>query len=406
MPRPESGRIQVLMVEHEPITRRVLEMHLDRWGYEVFTSEDGLEARDLLVAHPDVRLLIADAAVPGLDGVELCRFARSQERLRYLHVIILTVRSGRGDILAAMQAGADAFLVKPVNASELEAQVRVARRILDLDELNSRRIEELDAVNRRIQRDLEAAARVQQSFLPEPDVSLPGVRCASLFMSSQHVAGDMFNVLSLGDGRVAAYVLDVSGHGTQAALLSVSVHLLLESMVRRPRARRSLPGAEGGVGMDDPDGVLRAINRHFPVLGQSGQYFTMVYGVLDPGAGTFHYGRAGHPWPVVVTREGARTLDEASGPALGVFREVRFVTETAPVAPGEMVLLCSDGLLEARSRQEGGEEYGGERMLNVLDRHRRRGIRACVEALRASLFRFTGGRAPRDDVTILGLEVE
>src|SRR5690606_35620244 len=93
-------------------------------------------------------------------------------------------------------------------------------------ELNSRRVEERDAVNRRIQRDMESAARVQHSFLPEPVMNLERVRCSSLFESSQHVAGDMLNVLAVRDGRVVVVVLDVSGYGSPAAFLSVSIDLL------------------------------------------------------------------------------------------------------------------------------------------------------------------------------------
>lgn len=409
-----THRVRVLVADDEPITRRVLEMHLRRWGYDVLTAEDGHQARRLLAENPDVRLLITDWMMPGCDGPELCRFARSHahERPRYLHIIVLTVKSERSELLTAMDAGADAFLVKPVNASELEAQVRVAQRILDLDEQNRSRIEQIDAFNRRIQRGMEAAARVQQSFLPERVLQLPGIRCASTFESaSHHVAGDMFNVLRLPGDRVAAYVLDVSGHGTQAALLSVSIQLLLDSLASRGEARRrSFPDVGEDVRLDDPVAVLQMLNRRFPVMATSQQFFTMVYAVLDPHTRVLHYGRCGHPWPAILSADGARLLTEAEGPALGVFQDHRFqvVPETVQLEPGDVVVLYSDGFVEAPPEGRTGgrtEEYGDERLLAVLSAHRGRGVVAAVDALQESLKQYAGPQPPLDDVTVLALEV-
>lgn len=417
----DGNRIRVLVADDEPITRRVLEMHLKRWGYDVLTAEDGHQARQMLAEHRDIRLMITDWMMPGFDGLELCRFARSQaaDRPRYLHIIMLTVKSERSELLTAMDAGADAFLVKPVNASELEAQIRVARRILDLDEQNRSSIEKLDAIYRRIQRDMEAAARVQQSFLPSRILTLPRVRCVSHFESSHHVAGDMFNVLRLPDDRVAVYVLDVSGHGTQAALLSVSVHLLLDSLSTRSQPhRRSAVEVEEEVSLGEPVAVLQMLNRRFPVMSArpsgegraSGQFFTMVYGVLDPASREFCYARGGHPWPVVVGPEGARTLEGADGAALGIFEDgiyaQKLKSETVKLDPGAFVVLYSDGVVEVPplGATTHKEEYGEQRMRQVLAANHDRGVESAIDTLIEDVRQYAGPHF-QDDVTVLGLEI-
>lgn len=403
----EETRYLVLVADDDPITRRVLESHLKRWGYDVLTAQDGNQARERLLEHPDIRMMITDWMMPGADGLELCRLARSLERTRYLHVIMLTVKSEKTEIVEAMDAGADAFLTKPVKGSELEAQVRVARRILELDELNWRRIDELRTINRRIERVMESAARVQQSFLPDQVFRTARVCCASIFESSQHLAGDIFNILALDRGRVAAYVLDVSGHGTQAALLSVSIQLLLDSLSER--GRRSASGVGEDVALDDPAQVLRMLNRRFPVMKQSGQYFTMIYGVLDPERRTFDYARAGHPWPVWVSASGARMLEDepSGGSALGIFpdEKTRIQSRTLDLEPGDLVLLYSDGITEARSATRPRDEYSPERLLEVLNRTRGLGAVSVIDTLRADLRAFAGPKAPRDDVTVLAMEL-
>lgn len=403
---PPEGEIYALVAEDEPLTRAVVVENLRRWGYRVLTAEDGGQACQALLAHPEIRLLITDWRMPGCGGGELCRMARDLERPRYLHILALTVRSSRGEGLQAIQAGADAFLIKPVDPSELEAQVRVARRILDLDELNAQRIAELDAIDRRVRLDMEAATRVQLSFLPEAILQTSGFRCASIFQSSRHVAGDMFNQMDLGQGKLAGYVLDVSGHGTQAALLSVSIQMLLESLGRtRGCFGGAAPEPGGEVSLDDPAAVLRMLNRRFPVMRQSGQYFTMIYGVLDPAERVFRYARAGHPWPVLVDSRGARLLKGSAGSALGVFSEIRVDSAVLHLAPGDLVVFYSDGLTEARSALNRHEEFATSRLLASLERTRGQGVIAAVADLEQALREFVGDQEPHDDVTVLGMEL-
>ncbi len=403
---PPGEQICALVAEDEPLARAVVVENLRRWGYRVFIAEDGDQARQALLAHPEIRLLITDWRMPGCDGRELCRMARELERPRYLHILALTVRSSRTEGLQAIQAGADAFLVKPVDPSELEAQVRVARRILDLDDLNAQRIAELDAIDRRVRLDMEAATRVQVSFLPEPVLYRPKVRCASIFQSSRHVAGDMFNLMDLGQGRLAGYVLDVSGHGTQAALLSVSIQMLLESLVSvRGGSREASAGPGERVSLEDPSAVLQMLNRRFPVMRQSGQYFTMIYGVLDPGKRTFRYARGGHPWPALVDSQGARLLKGSTGSALGVFSQVRVDSEVLDLEPGDLVVFYSDGLTEARSPRNRREEFETSRLLASLERTRGQGVIAAVQDVERALREFVGDQEPHDDVTVLGMEL-
>jgi len=402
-PDPAHDRgdvVWALVAEEDSVTRESLAEHLRGWGFRVLTARDGEQARKMLVQYPGLRILIADWRLPGCDGPELCRAARQQVRPRYLHILVLTVRSDKQQGLEAIQAGADAFLLKPVAGPELLAQVEVARRVLALEDDNWRRIQELDRINQSIQKDMEAATRVQQSFLPEHVVRSARTCCASFFRPSTHVAGDMFNYLELPGGLVAVYVLDVSGHGTQAALLSVSIQLLLESLAGSGEegARRE------GVCLEDPVEVLRTLNRRFPVMAQSGQFFTMLYGVLDPRQGLFHYARAGHPWPVVVESRGATLLEEGSGSALGILPDVHLEQRTLALEPGAMVLLYSDGVTEARSAGDRRQEFGTERLLGALDRVRGRGVEVAVQELQRALLDFVGPRGLHDDATVLGLE--
>lgn len=123
--------MRVLLVEDEPIARQRAQGLLSRLGHEVALAEDGLEGwRAWSAGRHDV--VLTDWALPGIDGLELCRRIRAERRPGFTCVLVQTVRGGRPNYLAAMEAGADDFLEKPLESDTLRARLRVAERILGL----------------------------------------------------------------------------------------------------------------------------------------------------------------------------------------------------------------------------------------------------------------------------------
>ncbi|MBS2034481.1 response regulator [bacterium] len=142
MKKSKYPALQVLLVEdHEP-TQKKLQKALTEWGHDVLARSSALEALDLLVSSPDIQLMITDWVMPDIDGLELCRLARSLERERYLHILVLTVRDNKDDLVSALEAGADTFVSKSFNLSELQAQVRTVQRTVDLESQLAARLEE------------------------------------------------------------------------------------------------------------------------------------------------------------------------------------------------------------------------------------------------------------------------
>jgi phosphoserine phosphatase RsbU/P len=123
--------VNILVVEDDPVSRRILGGMLVSLDHQVLVAEDGDEAWRLLTAEA-VDVVVTDWMMPRVDGLELTRRIRGRSRDRYLWVLLLTVLSGKGCFLDAMQAGADDFMSKPVDIDELMARLRVAERILGL----------------------------------------------------------------------------------------------------------------------------------------------------------------------------------------------------------------------------------------------------------------------------------
>lgn len=131
--------MKILVAEDDPVSRRLLEVTLRKWGYEVVTCADGQAAWEALKAPDAPQLVILDWMMPRLDGLQVCKNVRNPDERPaepYVYIILLTAKSQKTDMVTGLEAGADDYLTKPFDAQELRMRLRAGRRILDLlDEL-------------------------------------------------------------------------------------------------------------------------------------------------------------------------------------------------------------------------------------------------------------------------------
>jgi diguanylate cyclase (GGDEF)-like protein len=128
--------MRVLIADDDPVARRLLELTLTKWGYQVVPVASGLEAIQALQAADAPGLAVLDWEMPGIEGIEVCRRSRKLAEGRYTYIILLTARDRKQDIVEGLQAGADDYICKPFDTYELQARVRAAGRIVELqDEL-------------------------------------------------------------------------------------------------------------------------------------------------------------------------------------------------------------------------------------------------------------------------------
>ena len=144
--------MKVLLAEDEAVSRRLLEAHLGKWGYETVSAENGVEAWSLLTADPSIRIAVLDWMMPRVDGIELCRRVRAEIQDRPVYLLLCTARKGVDDVVQGLDAGANDYLVKPLRAAELQARLRVGVRTLELEDALHRRIAELGAALAHVKR--------------------------------------------------------------------------------------------------------------------------------------------------------------------------------------------------------------------------------------------------------------
>jgi DNA-binding response OmpR family regulator len=138
--------MKVLIAEDDPVSRRLLENYLKKWGHEVVATMNGAEAWRHF-EQQEFPLVISDWMMPELDGLELVRRIRAHPRPGYAYIILVTEKSQKEDVVAGMEAGADDFVTKPFDRDELHARLRAGERIVELE----RRLEEQNRALREAQ---------------------------------------------------------------------------------------------------------------------------------------------------------------------------------------------------------------------------------------------------------------
>ncbi len=126
--------MKILIAEDDPVSRRVLEGFLTKWGYELVVTKDGAEAWKALEQEAAPPLAVVDWMMPGMDGLELCRKVRERGTGPYTYILLLTAKGRKEDIVRGIEAGADDYLTKPFDAQELRVRIRAGLRVLELQE--------------------------------------------------------------------------------------------------------------------------------------------------------------------------------------------------------------------------------------------------------------------------------
>lgn len=134
MSEAKNPKNKVLIAEDDPISRRLLEVFLAKWGYDVVVVTTGTEALQLLLRNNAPRLAVLDWMMPGLEGVQVCQRIREQKDRPYTYLLLLTARTQKEDLLRGLESGADDYLTKPFDAQELRARLHVGQRILELQD--------------------------------------------------------------------------------------------------------------------------------------------------------------------------------------------------------------------------------------------------------------------------------
>ena len=262
--------------------------------------------------------------------------------------------------------------------------------------------EQLEAASRVMRRDLAAAAEVQRSLLPLEMPHVAGMQFAYKFWPCADVGGDCLNVLALDDRHLGVHILDVSGHGVAAALLSVTLSHMLSVVPDRSFLYHPCPDNASQHCIASPVEVVTQLNRHFATTSGAAQFFTMIYGILDKETAEFRYVSAGHLSPVHFHSGAAQPIPAAGGIPVGLLPRATYEEHSVTLSKGDRLYLCTDGILEAEN--SAGEQFGLSRLLETLTHNQGLRLDESLSSVVQCVEEWLATVGPADDASMLAIE--
>lgn len=237
--------------------------------------------------------------------------------------------------------------------------------------------------------ELETARNIQNSILPQLPPQLCGVELAHIYLPATEVGGDFYDVLALEDGRLAVAVGDVAGHGVSSGLvMSMAKSALAVQVTFNPEVAA----------------VFATLNRMVFQSARKRLLATLCYALIDPARSEMRFASAGHLFPYRISRLGKVESLESVAYPLGVRQSLDIDSHTAKLESGDIIFLCSDGVVEAR-REGSDEHFGFDRLESVLAKYGGHGASVVRDKVLAALDNFTQGSEREDDLTVLVLRM-
>ncbi len=383
---------KLLIVDDNPENRDLLTRRLRRLGYSDMTqAADGVEALEALAAAAfDVVLL--DVMMPRMNGVDVLTRMRGDKRLERTAVIMISAATEIETVVQCIELGAEDYLPKPFNPVLLQARLGsvVDKMILRAESL---------AHMERMDRELAEARRQQLQMVthefPFPVDGMP-VSVHATMHPAREVGGDLYDAFEAAPGVLCVALGDVSGKGVPAALFMARTRSLLRAATLQHVAITGL--------VPNPAAVVTVINEELCKNNPGTMFVTLFYGLLDLRSGKLTYVNAGHVHPYLLGSDGSATIIErTSGPPMGVIDFARHTEFELDLAPGEGLILISDGFPEMEDAA--GAYYSLERLEEDFRELGNIPPDVFLSALVDRVMAFSDGTPQADDVTALVLRL-
>jgi len=394
---------RVLIVDDQQANVLLLERILRGAGYASVAST--MDPREVCELHRQNRydLILLDLQMPGMDGFQVMEGLKEIETEGYLPVLVITAEPGHK--LRALQAGAKDFISKPLDLAEVLARAynMLEVRLLHMEtktysKVLEQTVRELEASRevirlknleeqKKLDQELALAEETQKSLLPHCLPQFENFRIHAFNKPTRYVGGDFYDFLQLSSGDWVGVLADVSGKGISAALLS--------SMLLGALSTEFRYGTQ-------PQEVLNRVNQLLYEKTLRDRFVTLFLFLLSPqGEGQFI--GAGHD-PAYLFRSATGKIEVLSSGnlILGAFTPVSYQSSPLHLHQGDILVVYSDGLTEARNQRE--EMFGEERLLKIIQQEAPSGSHAFQQKFLKAIEEFTQGMPQADDITFLVVE--
>lgn len=385
-----SRTAALLIVDDNEDNRYTLTRRLNREGYDnLTTANHGREALELLHSKP-FDLVLLDIMMPDLNGYEVLEQMKVSAELRNVPVIMISALSEIDSVIRCIELGAEDYLSKPFNPTLLRARVGAT--------LEKKRLrDEVRASLARLEDEMDSARKIQLGMLPRLFPACTAgqpVDVYALMEPAREVGGDLYDCFYASEHLFCFLVGDVSGKGASAAMFMARTRSLVRMAIDLTR--------QSDFEVLSPALITQAVNRELCQNNDDCMFVTVFLGLLDTSTGLLAYTNAGHPAPHVLHASGQlEQIVGKLGIPLGVRSKVEYRNETVSLQPGDMVIVVSDGVVEAMNIE--GAFYTLDRLNLVLRNAPGFSAAELVRKVVEDVNIFTGSAPKADDVTALAL---
>ncbi len=379
-------KARILLVDDDPMLLAGLKRQLRR-EFDVFTAGGAQEAIAVMGDSGPFSVVISDFRMPGMNGIELL------SRVKDLNPdTVRMMLTGSTDLSTAVQAVNEGnifqFHLKPCPSDTL------ARAIHDGIGKYSRKARQTSHL-KAMRMSMAEASEIQRNLMPKGRLAVDGLEVAGRSDWCDETGGDYYDFFTRNVGdkvHTGIVVGDVTGHGLPSALLMTTARGFV---------------CERIVNSGDTAAIVTDVNRHLARdVANTGLFMSMFYCEVDPVDHLLRWTRAGHD-PAFLFDPATSAFDELAGPGsplpLGVLEETRYEESVRAVAPGQIIVIGTDGIWETRNAQ--GEYFGKNRLMNVVGANADQPPHAIVEAALERLTEFRGDLPVEDDATLVVIKV-
>lgn len=363
----------------ELLVRQKFRRRIRKGELEFLFAHNGKEALEKLLENPDVRLVLSDINMPIMDGLTLLN--QLSEVDQDIQAVIVSAYGDMDNIRIAMNRGAFDFLTKPIDFNDLEITIEKAiRHIIEMQTALEAR-DNLVA----IRQELDVARQVQMSVRPK---ELPQNRICEVkadIIPAKEIGGDLYDYFYIDEFHLGLIIADVSGKGVPAALFT----LLTRALLRAATKNHSSPAE-----------CLNLVNDLLSEDNETCIFVTLFFGLLDIRDGILNYSNAGHNLPRVLRNDSSvEEVPSTNNLVLGVLKGHQYANDQIQLAPGDTLVLYTDGITEAENNRE--EEFGEDRLDKKLVSLTGMGADIVLQDVIDAVREFAGDAPQSDDITCL-----
>ncbi len=355
--------------------------------YKVKVVTSGAVALKIVEKQPP-DIILLDVMMPEMDGYEVCRRLKANPATAEIPVIFLTAKDQTADEAEGFALGAADYIHKPVNPPILQARVKTHVALKkSFDKLHDMS-EALARAKERMEAELNVGRDIQHSMLPDTVPECSEIALCASMDAAREVGGDFYDYFMLNDDELCFCVADVSGKGVGSALFMAMTKLQIKSRAADDKL---------------PSKILTRVNSDLARDNPSCMFVTVFLGMINLRSGQVTYTNAGHNPPLIKRASGeVEEVPDLHGPLLGVLEGREYGESTLTLAPGDVLLIFTDGVTEAMDT--GDNLYSDERLMQTVQDISEISADSVLKTVRSSVDEYALGAEQSDDITMITLQ--